>query len=445
MIEVGANEFRTLPVNALGEFNESSAQAAHHLDGGRSELPDFVEGEREVILPGRHPINYPQNAALVEGPTGLQVTLRQPAQQILNLVDGLHRSRGVVNGRRQCLDCDIDEKPHCIFRVLLESPLLVEMNACTELLLGNESGRTLSVQDHTIFEQRVPDTALDHDETVQPAGVVDQLGDVYRCHRLRLPDMFDGQLRRIAVLLRSRCFARRRPGGGLIGADDDLPSRIAERLQHAHDLKIVETLDELRKHQHAGHQHGCHDRCRQKRHALSTLTIDPGQRGETVHEGRDKHAERVKQQPIACKPHDEAGRINHGIELHEHEGDREHDAGQRHHAGSNCREVGLCGGRRQIETDGQERRFKARHQKTGSDARNRVKRGYQPELHATSFHNARIPISPLGRRQHLRDREQFVDLDQWCVQHPWINDRSLGGRATPIVTVRCARNEDSES
>ena len=40
-----------------------------------------------------------------------------------------------------------------------------------------------------------------------------------------------------------------------------------------HDLEIVQALNELRKHQHAGYQHGCDDRGRQKWHALRPLAM----------------------------------------------------------------------------------------------------------------------------------------------------------------------------
>src|SRR6476661_1299121 len=65
-----------------------------------------------------------------------------------------------------------------------------------------------------------------------------------------------------------------------------------------------------------------------------------------------KHAQRMKQQPIAREPDYEARRINDGIELDEDEGNREDDAGQRYHTGCNRGQIGLRRGGRQVEAVG---------------------------------------------------------------------------------------------
>ena len=86
-------------------------------------MPDLVEGERQVIFPRRHGKDQSKDSVRIARVAGIQVAPPQAAQQVLDLNHGLHRRGRIVDGGREGLDGDIDQKADRVFRVLLEGAL----------------------------------------------------------------------------------------------------------------------------------------------------------------------------------------------------------------------------------------------------------------------------------------------------------------------------------
>jgi hypothetical protein len=72
--------------------------------------PDFIEREPQIIVPRRRWYDDPKRTRGAPQVSGLQITPTNASQQILDLVDGLHRRRRIVDGWLECLDGDIDQK-----------------------------------------------------------------------------------------------------------------------------------------------------------------------------------------------------------------------------------------------------------------------------------------------------------------------------------------------
>src|ERR1700722_1601447 len=71
----------------IGEADERGPHSPHHLNRTRAEVSDLVEGEGEIVPPGRRREHEPQSAVLIDGVAGVQFRCAETAQEVLELVD----------------------------------------------------------------------------------------------------------------------------------------------------------------------------------------------------------------------------------------------------------------------------------------------------------------------------------------------------------------------
>src|ERR1700733_2940462 len=109
-------------------------------------MPDLVECEGEIILPGRRREHQPESAVLIHGVPGVQLRRAETAQEALELVDRLHRGRRVVDRRRRRLYCNVDQKPDRIFWVLLEGSFALKMDGASECVLTQAPSGIVSME-----------------------------------------------------------------------------------------------------------------------------------------------------------------------------------------------------------------------------------------------------------------------------------------------------------
>jgi hypothetical protein len=78
---------------------EGGPQSTHDLERADAVLTDLVEGERQIVFPRWHRNYQTKDAIGVPGIASIQVAWPKPVQQILYLVDCLHRGGWIVDGR----------------------------------------------------------------------------------------------------------------------------------------------------------------------------------------------------------------------------------------------------------------------------------------------------------------------------------------------------------
>ena len=137
-------------------------------------MPDFVECEGEIILPGRRREDQPESAALVEDVARVELGRTETTQEVLELIDRLDRSRRVVDRWRQRLDGDIDEKPDRILWVLVKGSLVLKMDGADERVLRRRRSRAMNTEENRTFDQRVADRAGHHNRPARLSGQRDK-------------------------------------------------------------------------------------------------------------------------------------------------------------------------------------------------------------------------------------------------------------------------------
>ena len=127
-LDISSDRLRPFLARQRGrEADQSGPHPPHHLNGTRAKVPDLIECESEIVLPGRRREDQPESAALVRDAATVEFGRAKTAQEVLELVDSLDRRRRIVDRRRQRLYRDIDKKPDRIFWVLLEGSFALKI------------------------------------------------------------------------------------------------------------------------------------------------------------------------------------------------------------------------------------------------------------------------------------------------------------------------------
>ena len=170
VLEITSHRLRPfLTRQRLGEADERGFHSPHDLNRARAEVPDLVEREGEIILPGRRREHQSEGAVLIDGVAGVQFGRAQTAQEVLELVDRLDRGRRVVDRRRQRLDGDVDKKPDRIFWVLFEGSFALKADGASQCVLWQRRTRVVNMQQSHALDQRVADRARHHDRPARLA------------------------------------------------------------------------------------------------------------------------------------------------------------------------------------------------------------------------------------------------------------------------------------
>jgi hypothetical protein len=98
VLEVATHGTRPVVVrDRFRQCGQRGAQATHHLDRSNSVPTYLIEGEREIILPGRHRRYEAGHSIRVGGIAVVQVVSPQTKQQVLDLIEGVDRGSRVVD------------------------------------------------------------------------------------------------------------------------------------------------------------------------------------------------------------------------------------------------------------------------------------------------------------------------------------------------------------
>ena len=140
-----------------GEILDQRIHAAHHLHTVGAAEPDLIQRQPQKIVPRRKGNDQPKRALLVAVVANFQSVAAKANQQVLDLIQRLHRGGRVVDGRRKRFDSDIHQQPERVFWVLLERAFIADLK-----------GATICVVKGTTSEQNLADYFRAHGWTCQP-------------------------------------------------------------------------------------------------------------------------------------------------------------------------------------------------------------------------------------------------------------------------------------
>ena len=99
-----------LDSDRVGEPDTRRSQPSHNLNRCCPVLTNFIEGQRQVALPGRYGEGQAKHPQGVKRLATIKLPPTKATQQILDLVESLHGSSRIINRRRQRPDADIHQR-----------------------------------------------------------------------------------------------------------------------------------------------------------------------------------------------------------------------------------------------------------------------------------------------------------------------------------------------
>ena len=164
----------TMRRQGLHQIFQHRAHPPHDLDAARAAMPDFGARQVHVVLPVRRAEDQPQLAGLVAELLAAQVPQPDHPQQAVQLVDGQHRRRRIVDGRRQRLDRDVDQDAEGEGRILLHRALGSEHDGLPQPTVVDGAGAAVQPVQRFVDRQKVAHLRDEFDDPVGLPSLLDQ-------------------------------------------------------------------------------------------------------------------------------------------------------------------------------------------------------------------------------------------------------------------------------
>src|SRR5262245_58233900 len=166
---LGTQGGATIVWQRLQKVLDHGAQAPRDLDILRAIEADFAAAQMHEILPVRSPENLAQLAGLVPDGVVVKMPPAGHAQQALQLIDGEHGGRRVVDGLRQRLDGDVDDDAKGEQGILLDGALGAERDRAPQSRLVDRAGAAIEQEEGFAHADEIAHARHEFDDPVRPS------------------------------------------------------------------------------------------------------------------------------------------------------------------------------------------------------------------------------------------------------------------------------------
>ena len=183
--ELGLDRRAAMLGKYASDVLEHRAHAARDLHVGCAAGSDLAARDVDEVLPVRRAEDHPRRARVVADDLAAQLVLAQEAQEAMDLVDGEHCRRRIVDRGRQRLEGDVHQDAEREHGILLERALGAQSHGRAKARVVDRGRAAVQREQGIVRGDEVAHLRHDLDHAAMAAGERDQRREVDREHDAR--------------------------------------------------------------------------------------------------------------------------------------------------------------------------------------------------------------------------------------------------------------------